>query len=392
MLERELDRLLSKIVDGGCAGNGLEVCRNGEVLYRKAFGMADLERDLKMQPETLFRAYSITKPIISAAALTFHEKGAFGLDTPLYEILPEFRDMGVCETDPRGDTALVPAREPILMKHVLNQTAGFTGAGYADISICGQYHKKQLDALREKTGGNYSLSEYVGTVAASPLAFQPGTHFHYGNGYEVLARVLEVLSGLPLSECLKNTVFQPLGMEETSFRTDRETFYGKTAKYYDLKDGRPVLNTARDRYFLPDARFESGSGGLLTTLDDYTRFGQALVCGAVHGVRLLKDETINLMRSNSLEKEALYDFEMRYRQHGTDFTGYGYGFGVRTLMDPEKAKSNSNAGEFGWYGMTGAFSLFDPKEKLSVVYNHQTMPYDSKAIHWAIRDAVYANL
>ncbi len=392
MMEKELDRILHQALDDGCAGNSLEVWRDGECVYRNAKGFADIERGIRMTPGTVYRAYSTTKPVIATAVLMLIEKGKLSLDTPLSEILPEFRDMKVCLTDARGDTEIVPAESPVLIRQLLSQTSGFTGAGYADISVCGMYHKRELDKVKEETGNNFTLKQYVDTMARSPLAFQPGTHFHYGSNFEALARVLEVLSGKSAYECLKEMIFDPLGMEKTGFRMDKDAFYKESAKFYEYAGGRFVLNTTRDHVYMPDSKYESGGGGLLTTLSDYSRFAQALACGTYRGVRLLRDGTIRMMQKNRLKGEALKDFEQRYRRHGNDFTGYGYGFGVRTLIDPERARSSSNAGEFGWYGMAGPFLLIDPKEKLSIVYNHQTIPFNAKKIHFGIRDAVYARL
>ena len=392
MKTESLDRLLKEIVEKtDCVGNGLVVYRDGECVYERAEGMALLEEGRAMTVDTLFRIYSVTKVVTAVAGLQLYENGYFTLNTPVGEILPDFKDMVVCETDPRGDTILRPAKDPILMKHLFSQTSGLTSKGYASTSICGQYHKVLFDELQQKTGGKFTLEDMVRTIAQAPLAFEPGTHFHYGNSFEVLARAVEVLTGERFGDYLRKHIFAPLGMDETAFRMADEVLEKRLAGYSKIEDGKPVLQHA-DADFHMDATFEAASGGLLSTMHDVAKFGSALACGEYNGARILKDETVWLMQQNFLEGEALYDFDTRYRSHGMDFRGYGYGLGVRTLLDPVKAGALATPGEFGWYGMTGNQFLVDPAEGLCAVYLHQTAPFNGKDIFAKLRDTVYASL
>ncbi len=392
MKTESLDRLLKEIVEKtDCAGNGLVVYRDGECIYERAEGMALLEENRAMTVDTLFRIYSVTKVVTVVAALQLYEQGLFTLDTPVSEFLPSFRDMVVCDTDPRGDTVLRPSKNPLLMRHLFSQTSGITSKGYSSTSICGQYHKIVYDELVERTGGKFTIKDMVDRIARTPLAFDPGTHFHYGSSFEVLARIVEVLSGQTFGEYLKKNIFDPLCMSDTAFRMPDDVLKSRLCGYYKTEDGKLVLQDADENY-REDATFEAASGGLLSTMHDVAKFGSALACGIFNGVRILKDETVWLMRQNFLEGDALYDFDTRYRSHGMDFKGYGYGLGVRTLLDPVKAGTIANPGEFGWYGMTGNLLIVDQNEGLCAVYLHQTAPFNGKDIFAKVRDTVYASL
>ena len=392
MNAKNLDHVLKRIIDkGDCAGNGLVVYKDGACVYENAAGLSLIEEDRPMEVGTLFRIYSVTKVVTVVAALQLYEQGLFTLDTPVAEFLPAFRDMVVCDTDPRGDTVLRPAKNPLLMRHLFSQTSGITSKGYAATSICGQYHKIANDELTERTGGKFTVENLVDAIAKTPLAFDPGTHFHYGNSFEVLARIVEVLSGQTFGEYLKKNIFDPLGMNDTAFRMPDDVLKSRLAGYYKVEDGKFVLQDADENYH-EGATFEAASGGLLSTMHDVAKFGSALACGTFNGVRILKDETVWLMRQNFLERDALYDFDTRYRSHGMDFKGYGYGLGVRTLLDPVKAGTIANPGEFGWYGMTGNLLIVDQNEGLCAVYLHQTAPFNGKDIFAKIRDTVYASL
>lgn len=220
-----------------------------------------------------------------------------------------------------------------------------------------------------------------------PLAFDPGTHWHYGLSHDVLGALIEVLSGKSFGEYLEENIFAPLGMRDTSFRLPPEKRDRLAARYL-LEDGRRVrVGADVDEDYQPDATYESGGGGLLSTLEDYTRFAQAMACGgSLEGVRILGSQTIDLMRQNHLSPQQMEDFNWPF------LAGYGYGLGVRTMVNPQAGGCNGSLGEFGWCGMLGTWVMIDPAERLTAVYMQQLTP-NLEAYHQPrMRSVIYGSL
>lgn len=389
MMERlnRLTPLLQRFVEKGPAGCACSVSRNGEILYQECFGSADVEQNKPIRTDTIYRIYSMTKVITCTAALMLYEKGLFLLNDPLDEYLPEFKNPRVYRYNKYGALSAAPAASPIRIKDLFTMSSGITYEG--DHIETAREIKKIMQNLRQKesSGEKYDIRTLTKALADVPLAFEPGSHWQYGLNHDILGALIEVLSGKTFGEFLKAEIFDPLGMTDTFFRIPEHKKDRLCSLYNRSEDGTLTKNTCLDTHFQPDAIFESGGGGLLSTLGDYSRFAQMLACGGeLDGVRILSSNTIRLMGTNHLSPVQLADFDWPFQ------AGYGYGLGVRVMIDPPAGGSNSPIGEFGWCGMAGTWVLIDPKERLSAVYMQQMLP-NFEAYHQPrIRAVIYGAL
>ncbi|MFC5647704.1 serine hydrolase domain-containing protein [Paenibacillus solisilvae] len=378
---QRLTPLLKSFVEKGPAGCALTVVQRGEVLYQDSFGYADLEKKKKISSDTIYRIYSMTKVITCTAALMLYENGHYLLNDPLEEYLPEFKNPMVYRYNEYGDKTVSPAEKPIRVKDLFTMSSGLTYGGD------GTETERQTRAMMENAVATMNMRELSKQLATIPLAFDPGTHWKYGTSHDVLAALIEVLSGQTFEEFLKKEIFEPLGMNDTSFRISDDKRDRLCVMYDSAEDGTLTVNDRMDAPFQPGCRYESGGGGLLSTIGDYSLFAQALARGGeLNGVRLLSPKTIQLMRTNHLSQQQLKDFNWAH------MSGYGYGLGVRVLMDPTAGGNNSTIGEFGWAGLAGSWTLIDPNEELSVVYMQQMLPSHEPYFHPRLRSVIYGAL
>lgn len=345
-------------------GNALLVKHRGEEIFRHFSGDAD--------ESTLFRVYSMTKVLTVTAALQLYEQGLYAMDDPLGDYIPEYSRMTVWD-NAAGEA--VPAKNPIRIRDLFCMSAGLTYEGDWGET------PRRLKALRQELAEaypneSYTTQQYVRLMAQAPLAFEPGTHWNYSLCHDVLGALVEVLSGQLLGDYIHDHICLPLGMTHTFFRCPAEL------RVHMATHNDP----AADAKFGPDARYESGGGGLLSTADDYMRFAEALthLGTSPDGVRILGRKTVDLLRMDQLNPQQKADFNWDY------LTGYSYGLGVRTLVDPAKAGIPGSKGEFGWCGVLGTWVLMDPEEQLTAVYMHQRYPNLEKYVQTHLRPMIYA--
>ena len=383
-MNEKMDRLrplIRSFLDKGPAGNSLKVMQAGKILFEDYAGIAKLETNRPVSADTIFRVYSMTKVVTAVAALQLWEKGLYLLSDPLHEYLPEFADSQVFAATPNGDIRPRPAKSPILVQDLFCMSSGLT---YGDpVNETGRTIGEALTRLQGEKSGRYTVREMSKAIATAPLAFDPGTHWYYSLSFDVLGAFIEALSGERFGDYLEKHIFAPLGMKETGFRIAEEK-RERLAGRYMLQDGKRVPEpVSKDEDFQEDATYESGGGGLLSTLDDFSKFAQALACG---GKGVIHARTIDLMRANRLNEEQMKDFNW------TAVKGYGYGLGVRTMIDPAEAGSNGSIGEFGWAGLLGTWVMIDPSEELSAVYLQQFMPNYEGFIQPRLRNVIYGAL
>lgn len=348
-------------------GNSLLVYHKDQELFRHYTGSVD--------QDTLFRIYSMTKVVTVTAGLQLLEMGKFTMEDPVSKFLPEFAEMTVWDEEQKQ---AVPAKNEIRMRHLFSMSAGITYEGDS-CETERQYHSMKLELLKEYPNDSYTTQQFIRMLPKAPLAFEPGTHWRYSLCHDVLGAVIEVLSGQLLGDYMHDHIFAPLGMEHTFFRCPEE-FRSHMAECDS--------ENFTDEKFGEQARYESGGGGLLSTLDDYMKLANTLTRGGTskEGVRILGRKTIDLLRTDQLNEVQKQDFNWDY------LNGYSYGMGVRTLIDPAKAGIPGTVGEFGWCGVLGTWVLMDPEEELTIVYMHQRFPNLEKYVQTHLRAMIYAML
>lgn len=346
------------------SGNALLIYKDEKELFRHMTGTS--------RRETLYRVYSMTKLVTVTCALQLWEQGRFSLEDPLYRFMPEFEHMTVWNEQKQCAEA---AKKPIVMRDLFCMTAGFTYEGdWGEVPRRAKAVRAELE--KQYPGEGYTTQSYIRALAGIPLAFEPGTHWQYSLCHDVLGAVIEVISGMTLGEYMKKHIFDVLGMEHTFFRCPRELL--------DLLapngDGG-----AQDAKFMQGARYESGGGGLLSTLDDYMTFARMLNRGGQSGDgrRILRAETVEMLRRDWLTEEQKKDFNWDYLH------GYSYGLGARTLVSPGTDGIPGTRGEFGWCGVLGTWVLMDPERGLVCVYMHQRYPNLEKYVQLGLRPLIY---
>lgn len=373
-----LTQLLKQFIQNGPSGCGCAVAREGKTLYQGYFGYADLEEKRPVTEDTVFRLFSMTKVIICTAAMMLFERGKFLLNEPIYEYFPEYRDTRVFITKTDGSVDIRKAKTPMLIKHAFSMAVGMPYA--FGNSPTAREMARVKDELQKKHGQVDIVTE-VRAMGSVPVAFDPGTHWLYGYGHDIVAGLIQVVSGKTVGCFLQDEIFGPLGMTNTGYRY-RDGIEKRMASYYRRDDNGMMtkIPSFLDIYHEPDAIYESGGAGLYSTVNDYLKFSQMLANGGIYnGERIIGRKTIDLMRQNQLTEEQLKDFNNSY------LAGYGYGLGVRTLMSTAKGYSNGSVGEFGWTGMLGTYVSVDPKERFSIVYMHQMDPNMEEFHHLRVR-------
>ena len=340
------------------------IARHGSIVYHKAFGFADIESGKKMQTDSLFRLYSMTKPVTSVALLTLYEEGKFQLTDPLEKYIPAFKGVKVfVKTDEKGNMVLEEPKRRITIQDVFRHTAGFS-YGFGDTPVDKAYQKAGLDFAKLD-----SLKELVDKLAPLPLLYQPGERWVYSLAHDVQAYLVEYFSGMPFDKYVQSRIIQPLGMKDAAFGIPKEYVGRYTTNYGPKKEGgiQPIDKPETSNY----ARYtEHPFGGLSlsSTTTDYFRFAQMLLNrGKLDNARILGRKTVELMTANNLPPQ-IPDIGMG--------GGTGYGLGVSSLLSPALAGNLGSAGIFGWGGAATTSVLVDPREDLVMLYFTQLMPGD----------------
>lgn len=351
-------------------GMGL-VARGDKIVFAETWGQRDREKQIPMTEDTIFRIYSMSKPITSVAAMILVEEGKLKLDAPVSEYLPELSNLKVLveKKDDDGTTRYeeVPPARPMTVRDLLRHTSGFTYGFFGNSEVDKRYRRAGV-LTTDRT-----LEDTIRKLAGIPLAFHPGTRWHYSVSTDVLGRVVEVTSGKSLDEFFRDRIFQPLGMNDTFFTVPSGKL-PRLAQMYapDNRGGlKPALALRSRRFVNPANRFYSGGGGLCSTAADYLAFCQMLLNeGALGDVRILRPETVRLMHSNQLEDGI---------QHAP---GFQFGLGFRI----------DHRGIYGWGGAAGTRFWIDPKNRLITIYMVQINPTGPFDYSREMKNLVYAAL
>ncbi len=359
-------------------GNDCIVTKDHEIVYRYMTGWADREAGRKMRGDELYFFWSASKVITSSLGMRLLEEGKFTMNDPLAEYMPEFRDMTV-RTQVDGHEEIVPAKRPILVRHLFNMTAGFDY----------NFGTPAVEEVRKATDGRCPTREIARALSKSPLCFEPGERWQYSLCHDVLGAFVEVVAGKRLRDWAREVLFDPLGMEDTSYNLPDGEKMKRLAVQYNWRDdlGKylPTNNTCGH---ILGPEYDSGGAGILSTCADYAKFSEAIANGGLsrEGYRVLSPRTIDLWRTNTLDERQKRDFNW------SQLAGYGYGFGVRTMTDRAAGGSIGPVGEFGWGGAAGVWVILDPENRVSLTYTQHLLNNQEPFISPRLRNILYACL
>ncbi len=391
-----IDRHFARYVDEGkLAGWLVTVARHGKLAHVSWHGQRDLEAGLPVEPDTLWRIYSMTKPITSVAAMMLYEEGGFRLTDPVHMYIPSFRDVRVFAGGSDIRFGTVPATEPVRIWHLMSHTSGLT---------YGFMRNHPVDAIYRERGFEWNsprgadLAACCDAWAAIPLLFQPGSEWSYSVATDVLGRIVEVTSGQRLDEFFASRILRPLGMTDTAFFAAPDDAARVAALYGRAQDGQLARMDAMGKGAFREPEFLSGGGGLVSSAADYNRFTQLLLhrpdspAGELDGVRLLSPRTVAYMTRNHLPGGAdLEQFGRPIYAESAD-AGVGFGLGFAVVIDPAATKNLCSAGEFNWGGAASTAFWVDPAEQLTATFFTQFMPSSAYPIRPQLRQLVYQAL
>jgi len=363
-LSRIDDHMARYVEQGKLSGIVAAIARRGQLVYRQAFGQADCEAGTPMSPDTLLRIYSMSKPITSVALMMLYEQGRFLLNDPVSRYIPAFRHTKVFVRQTETGYELADQEREMTVLDLLTHTSGLSYGFEPELYPVDKLYQERVWAARQSKK-QMSLEEWMNALSNLPLAFQPGTAWHYSMATDVCGYLVQVLSDLPFEVYLQEKVFEPLGMVDTAFYVPETKIARFAANYGPTEAGglKVIDAPASSEYLNPD-RAPSGGGGLVSTTDDYLRFAEMLLNkGELDGVRLLGRKTIEWMTVNHLPPNLhIWD---------DPTAGFGLGFGVATSL---AGRNVGSIGRYGWGGAAGTNFWVDPQEELFGLFMIQIMP------------------
>lgn len=377
-------------VDSGkLPGLLIAVMRRGQLAFAETYGKADVERNKPVRPDTIYRIYSMTKPLTSTAIMMLYEEGRFQLDDPISRFIPAFANPRVYVSGSRGKLDTVPAEREITFRDLLSHTSGLTYGFMESTPVDALYRGK--DGVDFQTATT-SLKQVVEKLATFPLIAQPGKAWNYSVSTDVLGCLVEVISGQPFEKFLVDKVAKPLGMVDTDFHVPKDKHDRFAANYQAGAGGKLELidDPAKSRYLNPRA-VNSGGGGLVSTASDYLRFCKFMLNkGELDGVRLLGKKTVELMTSNHLGGDMADMGMPRFSE--SPYYGIGFGLGFSVMLDPAKAQILGTKGEYAWGGAASTAFWCDPEEDMAVVMLTQLMPSSTYPIRRDLRVLTYQSI
>jgi CubicO group peptidase (beta-lactamase class C family) len=395
-LERITEHLQHRYIDAGrIAGCQVAVARHGHVGYFRSFGSRDLERSAPVEEDTIWRIYSMTKPITGVALMSLYERGMFQLNDPVTRFIPQWRDLKVRERAPDGTERLVDPERPMTVRDLLMHMSGLGFAGGRTLQEL--FSDDSAEVARGLTPGlrrgpDATLQGMVDHYAGYPLEFHPGTHWLYSVSTDVCGRLVEIISGQRFDDYLRQTLFEPLAMFDTGFAVPDEKADRFAACYRRDASKRLVLTDDPLRSgYRKEPSFLSGGGGLVATTADYLRFCQMLLNGGeLDGVRILGRKTVELMASNHLPAGGdLQSVVMPGGYGEVGFAGMGFGLTVAVAMAPTVTQVIGSPGEYMWGGAASTIFWVDPAEDLTVVFMTQLLPSGTFNFRGQLKTLVY---
>lgn len=371
---RRVDRhLLSRYIEPGKIAGALTlVARRGEIAWLSPLGVMDRERDKPMRADTLFRIYSMTKPVTSVAMMMLHERGAFALADPVHRYIPEWASLRVYRYGRYPNFVTEPADRAMTIRDLLVHTSGLSYQIMERSPVDEAYRQLGIG------GPAGTLRDMVQRMATLPLEFSPGTRWSYSAATDVLGHLIEVISGQRFEDYLRTQIFEPLGMVDTHFIVPADKIGRFAANYTRLPGSTEatLLDDPMDSPYTRPKTWLSGGGGLVSTVTDYFRFAEMLRRGGeLDGKRILGPRTISYMTTNHLPGGGdLASLATSGSFSETRYEGIGFGLGVYVVIDPVRAQVPSSIGEYGWGGMASTAFWVDPADDLVVVFLTQLVP------------------
>ena len=365
-------------------GNSVVIYKDGKKVFEYSSGYSDLEKKIKKTGEEQLYIYSCSKVATVTAALQLYEQGKFLLSDPLYEYLPEFKKMYVKDGD-----RIKAAENPITIRDLFTMTAGLS---YAT-------NTPAFEKARKLTDGKMDTRTVIKCLAEEPLLFEPGARWNYSRCHDVLAVLAEVVSGMRFSEYMKKYIFEPLDMNNSYYHTPNDVII--SPQYiYEIQDTKNIVELQQKEHTIGVVKraygnelvfgenYDSGGAGIITTVDDYAKFAAALANSGtgLNNNRILSSATVKLMKTNQLNEAQ------RKTMNWRRLRGYGYGLGVRTLIDKAESGSNSSIGEIGWGGAAGATIIADTEEKVALFYAHHMLNPQEEYYQPRLRNVLYSCL
>ncbi|MGY3392001.1 CubicO group peptidase (beta-lactamase class C family) [Bradyrhizobium sp. USDA 3311] len=379
-LAKVSDYIRNEVATGKIPGAILLLQQHGKPVYYENFGVRDVATEISMSADTIFRLYSMSKPITSVMAMMLVEEGKLALDDPVSKYIPAFAGMKVGvekrAEDGKVGLALEPLDRPVTIKDLMRHTSGLPYGYYGGGAV------RELYAEAKLFNRNLSNADFAAKIATLPLVEQPGTVWDYGFSTDVLGRAVEVISGKTLLQFERERLLGPLGMTETAFFVADPAKFPRIAE--PMPEDRNINPTTQVRDIRRPATWESGGGGMVGTVGDYARFAQMLLNGGTYdGRRYLKPETIALMASDHIGPETRIARDQNYYPGAS--SGYGLGFAVRTSVP---AGTSWPLGEYRWDGVGGTFFFIDPEDDLFGIFMVQT-PSQRGRIQLALKTLIY---
>ena len=365
-------------------GNSVVIYKDGKKVFEYSSGYSDLEKKIKKTGKEQLYIYSCSKVATVTAALQLYEQGKFLLSDLLYEYLPEFKKMYLKDGD-----RIKAAENPITIRDLFTMTAGLS---YAT-------NTPAFEKARKLTDGKMDTRTVIKCLAEEPLLFEPGARWNYSLCHDVLAVLAEVVSGMRFSEYMKKHIFEPLDMNNSYYHAPNDVII--SPQYiYEIQDTKNIVELQQKEHttgvvkraygneLVFGENYDSGGAGIITTVDDYAKFAAALANSGtgLNNNRILSSATVKLMKTNQLNEAQ------RKTMNWRRLRGYGYGLGVRTLIDKAESGSNSSIGEIGWGGAAGATIIADTEEKVALFYAHHMLNPQEEYYQPRLRNVLYSCL
>lgn len=370
--EEKLTSFLDSLIEKGIPSVDCIVYQDHKQIYRHMNGTVDIAKTKKVQADQRYLMFSMTKVQTMTAVMQLIEQGKLSMEDEVGKYLPAYNKLQV-----KDEEGLRELKEPMKIWHLLSMQSGL------------DYDMNRPGILRvtEEIGPSATTRDFVDALIESPLEFVPGTHFHYSFSHDVVAAIIEVVTGMSFGEYLKKNIWEKLGMTDTFFAKPKNDDVERLAQQYIMNDQGIVPMEQTCNYQLSE-NYESGGAGLISTTEDYAKLADTLACGGISadGIRLLKEETVELIKKNLLSEAGMEEIAANMGRKG-----YGYGCGMQVFMYPERVGSTAPVGIFGWDGAAGSSIQMDTATKTSFVYTQHVrncgMAYDT--IHPTLRDIVF---